>query len=76
MSIYYFEAVHRILTNIRDDYSLFEDIATVFDFAKILPVIRCGTYVDIVAASLRKFFYGRISKFFRRSKPPFCRIDS
>jgi hypothetical protein len=55
---YCFEAVHRMLTDIRDDDSLFGGIATVFggDFAQILPVIRRGTRADIVAASLRNSF--------------------
>ena len=47
-----------MLTDIRDNDSLFGGIATVFggDFAQILPVIRRGTRADIVAASLQRSF--------------------
>ena len=53
-----FEAVHHMLTDIRDNDSLFGDIPTVFggDFAQILPVIPRGTRPVIIEATLQKSF--------------------
>ena len=56
---YYFEAVHRTLTDIcSDDHSLFGGVPTLFsgDFAQILPVIPRGKRADIVNANLQKSF--------------------
>jgi hypothetical protein len=58
-----FEAVHRMLTDIRGDQSLFGGIPTVFggDFAQILPVVKHGSRADIVSANLQKsFLWNRI----------------
>ena len=51
---YCFEAVYRMLTDVRGDQSLFGGIAIVFggDFAQILPVVKHGRRADIVSANL------------------------
>jgi ATP-dependent DNA helicase PIF1 len=54
-----FEAVHRMLTDVRsDDRSLFGGVPTVFggDFAQILPVVPRGNRADIVNACLQRSF--------------------
>lgn len=55
---YCFEAVHRMLTDIRNNDSIFGGIPTVFggDFAQILPVVKNGNRSSIVAANLQKSF--------------------
>jgi len=53
-----FEAVHRMLTDVRGDDSFFGGIPTVFggDFAQILPVVKHGNRAAIVSANLQNSF--------------------
>jgi len=55
---YCFEAVHRMLTDVRSDDALFGGVPTVFggDFAQILPVVPGGSRADIVNACLQRSF--------------------
>ena len=53
-----FEAVHRTLTDICSNDSLFGGVPTLFggDFAQILPVVPRGSRADIVNACLQRSF--------------------
>ena len=55
---YCFEAVHRMLIDIRSDDALFGGVPTIFggDFAQILPVVPRGSRADIVDAYLQHSF--------------------
>lgn len=56
---YCFEAVHRMLTDVRSDHSsTFGGVPAVFggDFAQILPVVRRGSRAAIVDACLQRSF--------------------
>ena len=55
---YCFEAVHRMLTDVRSDSSTFGGVPAVFggDFAQILPVVRRGSRAAIVDACLQRSF--------------------
>ena len=51
---YCFEAVHRMLMDVRSNDALFGGVPTIFggDFAQILPVVPRGSRADIVGACL------------------------
>ena len=55
---YYFEAVHRMLMDVRSNDALFGGVPTIFggDFAQILPVVPRGSRADIVGACLQRSF--------------------
>ena len=55
---YCFEAVHRMLIDVRSDDALFGSVPIVFggDFAQILPVVPRGSRADIIDASLQRSF--------------------
>ena len=56
---YCFEAMHHMFTDIHSNtQALFGSIPVILgsDFAQILPVVKWGTYADIVAACLWQSF--------------------